>query len=57
MEPKSDGQLAIGAFFVILGLLLLLNNLFPYLNFWKLWPLLLIFAGVMMLIRKGRGDK
>jgi len=49
----SSWQLNLGILLIVLGLLFLLNNFFPGLSFWKLWPLLLVFAGVVMLIKKG----
>ncbi len=50
---KSNNNIIIGAFFVILGILFLLNNFnlfnFDFGDIFRLWPIVLIYIGVGML--------
>lgn len=52
VDGSNKAQLGIGLFLILLGVIFLINNFFPWLSFWKLWPVLLIFAGIIMLVRK-----
>jgi len=55
---SDKGIFLVGVVLTILGVLLLLNNYLPFswLSFRRLWPLLLIFLGVLI-IMKGAGGK
>jgi len=50
---KSNNNIIIGTFFVILGILFLLNNFnlfnFNFRDVFRLWPIVLIYIGVGML--------
>jgi len=51
-ENKGDrGRLLAGLILVILGLILLSSNFIPWFNFGKLWPLLLIVIGIVVLFK------
>jgi phage shock protein C len=62
--PNPQAGLIIGAALVILGAVLLLQNIFQGLNiawlrwfgFDTLWPLILIAGGVLLLVRRARGN-
>jgi phage shock protein C len=62
--PNPQTGLIIGAALVILGAVLLLQNIFQSLNiawlrwfgFDTLWPLILIIGGVVLLWRRAKGD-
>lgn len=62
--PNPQAGLIIGAALVILGAVLLLQNIFQGLNiawlrwfsFDTLWPLILIAGGVVLLWRRAKGD-
>ena len=53
-RTAGDRQFIAGAIVLLLGLLLLLQNLglFWWASFWRLWPLLLIAIGVFLLYRQ-----
>lgn len=57
-EEKDRGVLLIGMVLTVLGVLLLMNNYLPFswLSFSRLWPLLLIFIGILVIV-KGSGGK
>lgn len=50
----NQGQLLGGIIIIIVGLIFLGNNFLPWLQFGKLWPLLLIIVGLWLLIKKER---
>ena len=64
-EPKSDsdrtnkilsvtgGHWLVGTLLVVVGVMLLLNNLLPALELMRLWPLAIIIFGVWLLMKKG----
>lgn len=52
VDGSNKAQLGIGLFLILLGIIFLINNFFPWLSFWKLWPVLLIFTGIIMLVKK-----
>ncbi len=49
-DAKSD--LMTGVILVVIGILFLISNLFPYFNFYRFWPVILIIIGIIMLTRK-----
>ncbi len=55
---RDKGVLFVGIILTVLGFLLLMNNYlsFAWLSFRRLWPLLIIFVG-LMIIMKGSGSK
>ncbi len=57
-ESKNSGALVGGGILVVIGFLFLLSNFIPYvwLSFRKLWPLILIIVGIMI-ITKGAGSR
>jgi phage shock protein C len=57
-EEKDRGVLLVGMILTVLGVLLLMNNYLPFswLSFSRLWPLLLIFIGILVIV-KGSGGK
>jgi len=57
-SDRDKGVLVVGTVLTILGVLLLMNNYLPYswLSFRRLWPLLIIFIGILI-IMKGSGGK
>ncbi len=57
IERKKDMRLTTGWLLIILGLVLLAGNYLEWLEFQKLWPLLLIAAGIYMLGRQARSRR
>ncbi len=57
-SERDKGVLFVGIILTVLGALLLMNNYlsFAWLSFRRLWPLLIIFVG-LMIIMKGSGSK
>lgn len=59
-QPKGPALRWIGITFVLLGVFFLLRNLdlvwFRWLEFGFLWPILLIAAGIVVLVRRGFSD-
>lgn len=54
-EPEGEGRNVGAVVLVVLGLLLLFNNFMPHWNFGRLWPVILIAAGVVLLTSR-RGE-
>jgi phage shock protein C len=50
VSDKETRQRGVGILLFVFGLLLLLRNFFPWLGLGKLWPLLLIAAGIWLII-------
>ena len=51
-ENKGDrGRLLAGMILVILGFIFLASNFIPWFNFGKLWPLLLIVIGIVVIFK------
>ncbi len=57
-SERDKGVLFVGIILTVLGALLLMNNYlsFAWLSFRRLWPLLIIFIG-LIIIMKGSGSK
>jgi phage shock protein C len=53
-HPDHHTQGILGYFLIILGVLLLMDNLFPGFGLRTFWPLLLVFLGLMIMLRKHR---
>ena len=49
MNSNQTTKLWSGVMFIILGLILLLEQFFPQLDFEDFWPVLLIITGVIMI--------
>ena len=49
MNTNQTTKLWSGVMFIILGLILLLEQFFPELNFEDFWPVLLIITGAIMI--------
>ncbi len=57
-EPEPSSSYVLIAFFaILLGALLLINNFIDIFNFHKTWPVLLIFLGVVLLVRDSWREK
>ena len=52
-ESKVKSVLA-GAFVILIGLLFLINNFIPINWVWKLWPLILVAIGVVMIVTSSK---
>ena len=52
-EPKPESKVKsifAGSFVILIGLLFLVNNFIPINWVWKLWPLILVAIGVVMIV-------
>ena len=52
-ESKSESKvksILAGSFVILIGLLFLINNFIPINWVWKLWPLILVAIGVVMIV-------
>ncbi len=54
---SGKGNLCFALIVIILGIVLLVNNLFPSLSFYKIWPLIFVAIGVIMLLPNKGKDK
>ena len=52
-ESKVKSVLA-GSFVILIGLLFLINNFIPINWVWKLWPLILVAIGVVMIVTSSK---
>lgn len=50
LRPRRDGLVG-GLVLIVLGLLLLANNVFPQFDFSDYWPLILVAIGIALLAR------
>ena len=46
-----------GAFIILIGLLFLVNNFIPINWVWKLWPLILVAIGIVMIVTASKKNK
>jgi phage shock protein PspC (stress-responsive transcriptional regulator) len=55
--PNRQAGIVVGAALIVLGVVFLLNTLhiFAWLDFHQLWPLVLIFGGLALLVSRVRG--
>jgi len=51
-QNRTNSRSVFGFFILLLGILLLLNNLFPDFGFEKFWPIFLIIFGAVIIFRK-----
>ncbi len=58
-RPSGDRQFIAGVIVLLLGLLLLLQNLnlFWWASFWRLWPLVLVAIGLFLLYQQTRARR
>ncbi len=49
------GGVWLGAILVLVGVALLVQLFFPAIRLWEFWPVIIIVAGVLMIVRSGRG--
>ncbi len=47
-QTNSKGKTTLGIILIVLGAMLLADNIFPLFRFWDYWPVLLIGAGVLL---------
>jgi len=56
-RPERRSAVFAGLFLIVLGAVFLFKNLIPWLDFDRLWPLLLIVMGVLLLLSAARQEK
>lgn len=59
-ENKKTTSVFVGAFIILIGIIFLINNFIPISWVWKLWPLVLVGVGIIMVInavKKGGSDE
>jgi phage shock protein PspC (stress-responsive transcriptional regulator) len=58
-DTKHSGRALAGIIVILVGLMFLGQNFIPrwYINFWKLWPLLIVVVGVSIIIGSGKNDE
>lgn len=57
---KKTTSVFVGGFIILIGIIFLINNFIPISWVWKLWPLVLVGVGVMMVVKaskKGGNDE
>lgn len=52
---KNDGPYLIGAILIMIGLIFLAQNFFTFINFAKLWPMILVVVGLGILLSSAEG--
>jgi len=57
METNQTTKLWSAVMFIVLGLILLLEEFFPHIDFDDFWPLLLIITGVIMIVNNWPNSK
>jgi phage shock protein PspC (stress-responsive transcriptional regulator) len=55
-EAKSNKKIFGGTILILLGILFLLDNLFPYFDFGDYWPVILIVIGAGIIIKASRKE-
>lgn len=53
-KSALSGEQIFGLVVLLIGLIFLSNTLFSYFNFWRLWPLVLVVIGLVILLGKKR---
>jgi len=56
-NEKSDNTKIFGLLLILLGVVILLQNLIPQINFAKFWPVILVALGLAILINNSREKK
>ncbi|MBR5781712.1 MAG: PspC domain-containing protein [Bacteroidales bacterium] len=59
-DRKKLTSVVSGVIVILIGLMFLINNFIPISWIWKLWPLILVVIGVVMVVKassKGGGDE
>ncbi len=56
-KHSGTGEFFFGLVLLFLGISLLINNFFPIFNFFKLWPVVLIFLAFAVLFKGAKGSK
>ena len=58
-DSKGRGRVLAGIIVILVGLMFLGQNFIPrwYINFWKLWPLIIVVVGVSIIIGSGRNEE
>ena len=59
-DRKKLTSVVSGVIVILIGLMFLINNFIPISWIWKLWPLILVIIGVVMVVKassKGGGDE
>ena len=54
-KRKNDGPYIIGAILILIGLMFLVQNFFSFIDFSKLWPLILVVVGLGILLSSAEG--
>jgi len=54
-KRKHDGPYLIGAILIMLGLIFLAQNFFTFIDFAKLWPIILVVVGLGILLSSAEG--
>ena len=58
-HPNPQAGLIVGGALVLLGVFMLVGNIVPWLWWWDfdvLWPLLLVVGGLVLLLRRVKGE-
>jgi len=54
-KRKNDGPYLIGAILIMLGVIFLAQNFFTFIDFSKLWPIILVVIGLGVLLSSSEG--
>ena len=54
-KRKNDGPYLIGAILIMLGVIFLAQNFFTFIDFSKLWPIILVVIGLGILLSSSEG--
>lgn len=54
-KRKNDGPYIVGAILILVGLMFLAQNFFSFIDFSKLWPLILVVVGLGILLSSAEG--
>jgi phage shock protein C len=56
-RPSTRGDLVVGLVVLLLGIIFLFQNIFSWLNIWKLWPVFLVLIGLVMIASSSKKEK